>query len=153
MVGGPVPARPCISGPRTLASLSSLLLTLRSDCSHVPQKATRRAVLYQTGCCFVATSMAMSQSKETVELMNTLDASPSSWLVRLVIEWHYQQPATTVSGEKETSLSLQELLCRSCGIVRKRQQRSHLAQSAGVRFECHEAAVLVLCLLNKEGKC
>jgi len=100
---GPVPARPCISGPRALASL---LLTLRSDCSHVPQKATRRAVLYQTGCCFVATSMAMNQSKEAVELMNTLDASLSSWLVRLVMEWHYQQPATTVSGEKETSLSL-----------------------------------------------
>jgi len=103
VVGGPVPARPCISGPRALASL---LLTLRSDCSHVPQKATRRAVLYQTGCCFVATSMAMNQSKEAVELMNTLDASLSSWLVRLVMEWHYQQPATTVSGEKETSLSL-----------------------------------------------
>jgi hypothetical protein len=67
--------------------------------------------------------MAMNQSEETVELMNTLDASPSSWLVRLVIKWHYQQPATTVSGEKETSLSLQESRCRSCGIVRKRRQQ------------------------------
>ena len=75
VVGGPVPARPCISGPRALTRLSSTL----------------RSVQYSTrpGLRVVATSMAMNQSWRAVELMNALDASPSNWLVRLVIEWHY----------------------------------------------------------------
>jgi hypothetical protein len=82
-VGVPVPARPCISGPRALVSLS---LTLRRHVSKGPQ-----GVQFSIKSCprVVATSMAMNRSKRTVELMCALGASPSSWLVRLVMEWHY----------------------------------------------------------------